>query len=98
MPEDSGNSSPIQELESFIRKYPEWKIAQQILEENKNVGALLLAVSSPERRQQMVSQLHRTKRAEVLNALANLKRPPDFVISTILESLRKSLGPIPEEQ
>ncbi|MBT3784327.1 hypothetical protein HOF92_05065 [bacterium] len=97
MPGETGKGAPLQALESLIRKYPEWQIAQQILEENKNVGALILAISTPERRQAIVSRLNKAKRAEVLDALSNLKRPPDFVISTIVDSLKKTLGPSPNQ-
>lgn len=96
--DNSGKGPLLIDLECLIRKYPTWKIAQQILEENHNVGALLLAVSTPERRQSILSQLNANKRTEVIQALSQLKRPPDFVLSTILDTLRKSLGPIPESQ
>lgn len=96
--DDSGKGPLLIDLECLIRKYPTWKIAQHILEDNHNVGALLLAVSTPERRQSILAQLNSTKRSEVIQALSQLKKPPDFVLSTILDTLRKTLGPVPESK
>jgi|GEM_PF-3994015 len=98
MQDDSGKNPLLVDLECLIRKYPEWKIAQRILEENKNIGALLLAVSTPQRRQSIIAQLNKEKRTEVLQALSQLKKPPDFVLSTIIETLRQNLGPIPDSK
>jgi flagellar motor switch protein FliG len=79
-------------LQNLIQTQPAWKVAQRIIEENTQVGALMLAVASREGRAEILKQLPEEKSLKVIQALVDLRQPPEFVLSTVYDTLKKSFG------
>jgi len=79
-------------LQNLIQTQPTWRVAQRIIEENTQVGALILTVASREGRAAILKKLPEQKSIEVIRAMADLRQPPEFVLSTIYDTLKESFG------